>query len=162
MMGRPRPLMVDCDPDPLQRVFRQYRGQRPRGDGSAGGQLHVNLAADHVNLRLSFEYTGPGVPTEIRDRIFDAFTTKRAGQRDGLGLTVSQSIIADHDGELTVEQHAHGACFVVTLPVPDRTKCGRVHRKNTIVQQANLNSYSVGEIAQSPMRPHESRLTGGL
>jgi signal transduction histidine kinase len=113
-----RPLIVDCDPDQLQRVFTNIEANALEAMVS-GGQLRVNSASDEVNgdVKLSFEDTGPGVPTEIRGRIFDAFfTTKSTGQSDGIGLTVSQSVIADHDGELTLEQHGQGACFVVTLP----------------------------------------------
>jgi signal transduction histidine kinase len=113
-----QPLIVDCDPDQLQRVFTNIEANALEAMAS-GGQLRVNSASDEVNgdVKLSFEDTGPGVPTEIRGRIFDAFfTTKSTGQSDGIGLTVSQSVIADHDGELTLEQHEQGACFVVTLP----------------------------------------------
>jgi signal transduction histidine kinase len=57
------------------------------------------------------------VPAAIRNRIFDPFfTTKGTSQTDGMGLAISQSVIAEHDGELTLEQHTDGACFVVTLP----------------------------------------------
>jgi len=33
-----------------------------------------------------------------------------------MGLAVSQSIVAEHDGELTLEQNSRGARFIVTLP----------------------------------------------
>ena len=114
-----RPLMVDCDPDQLQQVFVNLEVNALDSMAPRGGLLRVNSVADEVHrkVRLSFEDTGPGVPTAIRDRIFDPFfTTKGPGQGDGMGLAVSQSIIGDHDGQLTLEQHARGACFVVTLP----------------------------------------------
>lgn len=114
-----RPLMVDCDPDQLQQVFVNLVSNALDAMTPGGGQLWVNSVADrvHGNIKLSFEDTGPGVPIAIRDRVFDPFfTTKGTGQGDGLGLAVSQSIIGDHDGELTLEQHTHGACFLVTLP----------------------------------------------
>jgi len=114
-----RPLMVDCDPDQLQQVFINLEVNALDSMAPRGGLLRVNSVTDEVHgkVRLSFEDTGPGVPTAIRDRIFDPFfTTKGPGQGDGMGLAVSQSIIGDHDGHLTLEQHARGACFVVTLP----------------------------------------------
>jgi signal transduction histidine kinase len=112
-----RPLMVDCDPDRLRQAFVNLEANAL--DAMAdGGQLRVTSVRDEVlgNVRLSFEDTGPGVPTEIRDRIFDPFfTTKDIRQSKGIGLTISQSVIEDHDGELTLEEHTHGARFVVTL-----------------------------------------------
>ena len=114
-----RPLMVDCDPDQLQQVFVNLEVNALDAMDPCGGILRVNSVADEVHgkVRLSFEDTGPGVPAAIRDRIFDPFfTTKRLGQGDGMGLAVSRSILGEHDGELTLEQHAHGACFLVTLP----------------------------------------------
>jgi signal transduction histidine kinase len=114
-----RPLMVDCDPDQLQQVFANLEANAFDAMGQSGGKLQVNSVADEVQgiIRISFEDTGPGVPTAIRDRIFDPFfTTKGTGQGAGIGLAVSQSVIGDHDGELTLETHTRGACFVVTLP----------------------------------------------
>src|SRR5262249_45962257 len=52
-------------------------------------------------VRLDVGDTGCGIAPEIRDRIFDAFfTTKRLGRRrgSGLGLSVVQTIVQDHDG----------------------------------------------------------------
>jgi signal transduction histidine kinase len=111
--------MVDCDPDQLEEVFVNLEVNALEAMTPGGGILRVNSVADEVHgkVRLSFEDTGPGVPAAIRDRIFDPFfTTKDRGQGDGIGLAVSRSVIGDHEGELLLEQHAHGACFVVTLP----------------------------------------------
>jgi two-component system, NtrC family, sensor kinase len=114
-----KPLMVDCDPDQLQQVFLNLEANAIEAMAQGGGILRVDSLADepHGKVSFSFEDTGPGVPTAIRDRIFEPFfTTKGPGQGYGMGLAVSQSVIGDHDGELTLEQRAHGACFLVTLP----------------------------------------------
>ena len=52
--------------------------------------------------------TGPGIPAEIRERVFDSFfTTKDVGHGTGLGLATAHRIVADrHDGSLTVESRA--------------------------------------------------------
>jgi len=113
-----RSLVVDCDPDQLQQVFVNLGVNALDAMALVGGKLQVNSVADefHGKVRLSFEDTGPGVPNAIRNRIFDPFFTTRSGQADGIGLAMSQSVIREHDGELTLEQHTRGACFVVTLP----------------------------------------------
>ena len=61
--------------------------------------------------------TGPGLPPEILDRLFQPFvTTKPNGT--GIGLSISRSIIEAHGGRLsTVPNPACGATFRFTLPV---------------------------------------------
>ncbi|RPJ06824.1 MAG: GAF domain-containing protein, partial [Spirochaetaceae bacterium] len=67
-------------------------------------------------IRISIHDTGPGIPPELVDNIFDPyFTTKKTGS--GLGLTVSYSIIKKHDGHLLVHsKRGEGAAFVIYLP----------------------------------------------
>ncbi len=61
---------------------------------------------------------GPGIATELQERIFEPFfTTKDEGVGTGLGLAVSRSIAREHGGELTLQDEAGGACFVLQLPV---------------------------------------------
>jgi two-component system NtrC family sensor kinase len=61
---------------------------------------------------------GPGIPTELRERVFEPFfTTKVEGVGTGLGLAVSRSIARDHGGELTLQDDGDGACFCLQLPV---------------------------------------------
>ena len=58
---------------------------------------------------------GPGVPSEIRERIFQAgFTTKE--HATGVGLTIARAIIRRHHGVLTLEPDGPGACFRLILP----------------------------------------------
>jgi signal transduction histidine kinase len=67
-------------------------------------------------VRLCFDDDGPGVDEQFKERVFDPFfTTKDPGKGTGMGLAVSQSIVRDHDGEITLEPRPHGARFVVTL-----------------------------------------------
>jgi len=85
-----------------------------------GGQLHVlcRRATDHVLIEL--EDTGPGIPREIRDRLFEPFVT--AGKPNGLGfgLALSRHTILNHGGDIWTEP-ATGARFVIRLPL-NRTR----------------------------------------
>jgi signal transduction histidine kinase len=79
-------------------------------------ELKIDVAtADAV--MLSVHDTGPGVAAADLDCVFDGFfTTKDTGM--GIGLSICQSIIAEHGGRIGVTNHpAGGALFHVTLPV---------------------------------------------
>jgi CheY-like chemotaxis protein len=62
--------------------------------------------------------SGPGIPEEYLERIFDPFwTTKEPGQGTGLGLSLVHSIVAEHGGEIRVDSEVgKGAAFAVELP----------------------------------------------
>ncbi len=79
-------------------------------------QLGTALGADGKAV-ISIQDTGPGIPEEDRDRIFQSFyTTKIKGT--GLGLTIVQRVLKNHGGEIVVEQpEAGGTRVVVRLPV---------------------------------------------
>jgi len=67
---------------------------------------------------LAFEDTGAGVAPEHEDRLFTPFfTTKEPGKGTGMGLAVSQSIVREHDGEITFSTNASGSRFVVAIPM---------------------------------------------
>jgi signal transduction histidine kinase len=71
---------------------------------------------DHVCVEICD--TGPGIPPENQQRIFDAFfTTKPVGIGTGLGLHISYNIIVlKHHGRLTVDSHPGFTCFKIALP----------------------------------------------
>ena len=78
------------------------------------------LAQDKENVRLEIHDNGPGMPEDVRRRIFEPFyTTKAVGQGTGLGLSVSFFIVTEnHKGGMWVESNpGHGASFIITLPV---------------------------------------------
>ena len=81
-----------------------------------GGRLRVQVRRQETGVTISVADTGPGVPAEIRDKIFRPFfTSKREGT--GLGLPISRQIAVRHGGSLRHEDSpSGGATFVVTLP----------------------------------------------
>jgi signal transduction histidine kinase len=81
--------------------------QASRSDGLAHvPTLIVEIADD-----------GPGIPAELKDRVFNAFFTTKA-QGSGLGLAIVRKIIDAHDGRIDVASVAgQGTRFTVTLPV---------------------------------------------
>jgi signal transduction histidine kinase/CheY-like chemotaxis protein len=74
-------------------------------------------------VALEVEDQGPGIATEDLERIFDPFfTTKDPDQGTGLGLTICQQLVANHDGSIEVRSAPDaGATFRVLLPcgLPD-------------------------------------------
>ncbi len=62
--------------------------------------------------------SGPGIPTEIREKIMNPFfTTKEVGKGTGLGLSISQGIIKSHQGELFLCPKSSQTKFVIRLPI---------------------------------------------
>ena len=88
------------------KISVQNSGQR--GNGKALSSANSVIIQIHDS--------GPGIPDEIREKIFDPyFTTKATGS--GLGLAISHSIIKKHGGSLTVSSSAdQGTTFTITLP----------------------------------------------
>jgi two-component system, NtrC family, sensor kinase len=82
-----------------------------------GGELIISLLQNNDQLEVYFQDTGPGVAVEIRDTLFEPFSsTKEKGS--GLGLSVSYGIITAHGGDLEyLQDRGPGACFCVRLPV---------------------------------------------
>lgn len=86
---------------------------------AGGGELRVRTyTVEGEAVFISVSDSGPGIPPELRERVFDPFFTTRSGQkRTGLGLSVAQRIIARHHGRITVgETPGGGATFTIVLP----------------------------------------------
>jgi len=66
-------------------------------------------------LAVSIEDNGPGVPQELRDRIFYPLVSGREGG-SGLGLTIAQTFVAQHNG--TIEWESVPGCTVFTILLP--------------------------------------------
>jgi two-component system NtrC family sensor kinase len=85
-----------------------------------GGHIFVQATcADDQTLQISVTDDGPGVPDELRERIFEPFfSTKAAGEGTGLGLALSRRIAESHRGELLLEASSRpGTTFSLRLPV---------------------------------------------
>ena len=78
--------------------------------------VKTKLTADSRVL-IAIEDNGPGIPDEIKDKIFQPFfTTKPTGSGTGLGLSLSYDIVKAHGGELKVESKVgKGSEFVIYL-----------------------------------------------
>jgi two-component system NtrC family sensor kinase len=104
----------------LQQVFSNLF--RNAADAMGGkGKLSINARydTDTNQFEIRVHDTGPGIPEELRDKIFDIFfTTKPVGKGTGLGLSICKKIIELHGGNLMVECPPDGgSTFIVEFPL---------------------------------------------
>ncbi len=87
-------------------------------ESGKGSQVTVRVLSEGKNVRLEVEDDGPGVPLELRERIFDPFvTTKATRGGTGLGLAIVQNLVTAHGGGIWLEDSpTGGAKFIVELP----------------------------------------------
>jgi PAS domain S-box-containing protein len=88
-----------------------------------GGKVEVKLGTEGDQAVLTVADTGIGIPAADRERIFERFfrtaiAKRQAIQGTGLGLTITQAIVAAHNGTIAVESdEGHGSTFTVRLPL---------------------------------------------
>jgi PAS domain S-box-containing protein len=81
------------------------------------GTIQISVAASGGSCRIAVADTGPGIPPEIRDRIFKPFFTTKA-RGTGLGLPTAKRLVDIHHGRISVEcPPAGGTIVTVELPI---------------------------------------------
>ncbi len=118
LQAEPAALQLSGLPRLLRRAVRNLLENARR---HAPGDVTLTLQADAAQLRVRVCDRGPGVPAELRERIFEPFfRLPGASERDGgvgLGLALVRSIAQRHGGSARCEARpGGGACFVLELP----------------------------------------------
>jgi signal transduction histidine kinase len=83
------------------------------------GTITITTRPEAGGARVDISDDGPGVPPEIRERVFDSFfTTKEVGHGLGLGLATAHRIVVDrHQGTITLTSEPGATTFGVWLPL---------------------------------------------
>jgi len=113
------PLVVEGARDELHRLALNLIENALRHTPS-GTHVHASLARAGDEVVLTVEDDGPGVPPELRPRLFERFVRGRgdAGGGSGLGLSIVRAVALSHGGSVDAETGSSGtgARFVVRLP----------------------------------------------
>ncbi|HEV7653224.1 MAG TPA: HAMP domain-containing sensor histidine kinase [Mycobacteriales bacterium] len=110
------PAPVTGDAEQLTRVLTNL-ADNARREGT-----HVLLSVRREAGQVWVEVTddGPGVPPADRDRVFERFVRLETGPGgNGLGLPIARAVARAHGGDLTCEDAAAGARFVLRIPAPE-------------------------------------------
>jgi len=86
----------------------------------AGGKVWVEVDNTVAGTVIEVSDNGPGIAIPIRDRLFQPFVSYGKENGTGLGLTVVQKIIHDHNGKIETERRTGKTVFRIVLPVPDQ------------------------------------------
>ncbi len=126
----PRPLLLEINLDPQIRQINADAGRIRQlihnlvknAIEAAEGDIHLKIETHQIageipQVELSVTDSGPGIPDELIDKIFEPYvSTKPKG--DGLGLAIVKKIVEEHNGTLWAENLNNGGVrFSVRLPL---------------------------------------------
>lgn len=109
---------VGCDQIALEQIFGNLLRNAMEAVGSKGGRIRVTTAAAAAGggAEAIIEDDGPGIPSELRARLFSPFVTGRASGT-GLGLYICRSLAEEAAGVLELLEGGPGARFRLRLPL---------------------------------------------
>jgi two-component system, sensor histidine kinase and response regulator len=116
---------VQADPDLIRRVIENLLDNAMR---HAPGEtaIRISTARRDGEIEIRVADAGPGIPPDMREKIFERFVRLESGERPvtrtgrGLGLAFCKLCIEAHGGRIWVEDAAPGAVFCARLPDDDR------------------------------------------
>jgi signal transduction histidine kinase len=84
------------------------------------GRIEITVSGDHRNAaRLEVSDTGPGIPEDRREAVFDRFVrleSSRSTPGNGLGLSLVRAVAQLHGGTVTLADHHPGLRAILNLP----------------------------------------------
>ncbi len=113
-------IMIWGDHDKLAQVIRNLLGNSAKFTPN-GGQIRVALSELDDTVTISIHDSGPGIPDEDCELVFDKFVqsnaTRNGAGGTGLGLAICREIVTLHKGTIRAEQtHGKGALILMTFP----------------------------------------------
>lgn len=153
---------IQADEGRLRQILFNLAGNAIKFTKTGGVLIHVGLTDDGL-IRFSVRDTGPGIPPEARERIFEEYgqvnpsdATRYGGA--GLGLVVVKKLVEVMQGTLTLESElGEGSTFSVTFRAPYGLRT-----PNSTAQPRNVTLVSRNDIlamgAQSHLAAYDNRL----
>jgi len=121
---QPAEAAVDVDVTKLLRVLQNLVYNAAEAFEDARGRITISCRGLDGWVELCVRDNGPGIPEEIKDRVFSPFVTAGKKSGTGLGLAIAKSIVEAHAGQISCEsKRGEGAAFLVRLP---RVRCSGV------------------------------------
>ncbi len=113
--------VIEVDPGRMTQVLTNIMDNALRHTPD-GGKIIISTKQTGENVKFVIQDSGPGLPTEELDRIFERFyrtdsARQREGGGSGLGLAIAKSIVRAHGGQLSAEsEDGKGLRIVIALP----------------------------------------------
>jgi signal transduction histidine kinase len=103
----------------MERVFQNLIGNAVEVMPN-GGRITISAEQQGEAVLIRIEDTGPGIPRDVRARLFEPFATSGKKNGLGLGLALSRQTVLDHGGDLWADEEMPiGARFWVKIPKLD-------------------------------------------
>ena len=124
LRGRGISLIIDKDDDLLIAGNHRQFGQiiinllnnAIEAIGATNGSIHIE-ARNSENIEIRITNSGPLIPENLTTKMMQPFfTTKSTGKGAGLGLSISERIIKDLQGDIELDQSKGQVSFILTLP----------------------------------------------
>jgi two-component system C4-dicarboxylate transport sensor histidine kinase DctB len=117
----PGSLRVRCDAYRLEQVLLNLCSNAIDAMCDAPTkELAVTARADGQRVRVRVSDTGPGIPAQVKEHLFEPFfSTKPPGQGLGLGLVISSGMVGEFGGVLRTVEVAQGAAFEFDLSMEE-------------------------------------------
>ncbi len=155
--GGDKSASVLADPEKLQQIVLNLLSNAVKFT-EPGGTITLSSEPRGNFIEISVADTGPGIPPEKLDRIFDAFVQvarrlNQPVQGVGLGLAISQDLAEAMDGKVTVESVlGQGSKFTLSLPRAPRMELADIPRPIEVAELADRPLHE----RSHPQRPKES------
>jgi signal transduction histidine kinase len=110
------PVAVSVDPDRLSEAL--FNVVLNAVEVTKKGRIRIATEQSGGQVRIHLTDTGPGIPEEIQETLFQPFVTAGKERGTGLGLVTTRTVVERHGGEITfTTKPGRGTTFTITLPV---------------------------------------------
>ena len=113
----PPDLVVAADPDQLFRVLFNLAQNAIEAMREQGGTLRISAELTPTILAIEVADSGPGIPEQVRNRLFEPFAGSSKPDGNGLGLAICRELMRAHGGEIELlGTSERGTVFRLRLP----------------------------------------------